>query len=250
MLVPTLFATFFLPLPPDVPKAIDFSRVPHTIKREPTYVSAPRYGLFLFGEDAEHQVWAVLDKSRADGDVYDVLYLDRDADGVLGEKGERISAKVDGERAVFTVGDLTQPRAVSDSDLDVEVTVHTDFRITWTKDSVRFRMMWKGETKTMGGYGPTRDTYAGFGKTAKEATVYVPGYDRPLEFEHWMSGTMGIGRSNTFKVFVGARGSQRGAFSCGDQKLLPEGECVLATLIYTDEDDLEKRVQCKLRERC
>lgn len=249
MLLTTLFATLLLPLPPDEPKAIDFSKVPRVIKREPTYVSEPRYGLFLFGESAEQQVWAVLDKSRADGDVYDVLYLDRDADGVLGETGERITAEVENQRAVFVVGDLVHPKRASDAGLDTD-RVHTGFKITWMKASVRFQMMWDGETKTMGGYGPTRDTYASFGESAEDATVYVPGYDRPLEFEHWMCGTLEIGKASDFKVFVGARGSLQGAFSCGDQKLLPEDEYVLATLIYTNEDDEEKRVQCKLRERC
>ncbi len=251
MLVPSLLLTSLLApscaaLPADV-EPIDFAKIPRTLESEPTYVGEPRYGLFLLGEEGEHRVWAVLDKRDAEQDHYDVLYIDRDADGVLGEPGERVDGKLkkDGEghvtAAAFAVGDVSHPGSER---------VHTGFKITWTPASARFQMMWDGETKTMGGFGPTRDTYASFGASPEDATVYVPGYDRPLEFEHWMSGTMTIGQANEFKVFLGAKGSRRGAFSCGDQQLLPDGEHVVATLHYTDAEDEEQTVRVKLAERC
>ncbi len=250
-----------LGLPPsagDPPAAIDFAAVPRTFESEPAYVGEPRYGMFLFGEAADARVWAVLDKSNADSDVYDVLYLDRDADGVLGEEGERFDGKVKGPgtdtvSAKFTIGAFAQPTRGKAAPVAVspkEPVEHSDFTITWTKASVRYAMEWKGKTRTMGGFGPTREVYAGFGASPEAATILVPGYDRPLEFERWLSATLDIGGASDFKVFLGAKGSKRGAFSCGDQNLLPEGEFVIATLIYTNEDDEEKRAEVKLRERC
>lgn len=246
MLVPTLLVSSLVAPLDHGGGPIDFAKIPRELEAEPEYVGEPRYGLFLLGKEGEHRVWAVLDKSDAKQAHYDVLYLDRDADGELGEPGERVEAEISKARggtlsSRFDIGDLAHPGSER---------VHTDFVLTWTEASVRFQMKWDGETKTMGGYGPTRDTYASFGESAEEATVYVPGYDRPLEFEHWMSGRLTIGRADTFKVFLGARGSQRGAFSCGDQELLPDGEYVVATLHYTDVEDEERTVLYKLRERC
>ena len=269
---PALPAPAYAPHGDDIPGAIDFADVDRTIEEEPEYVAEPRYGMFLFGTDADIRVWAVLDKSSADSPVYDVLYLDRDADGVLGEFGERLSGKVEGAgtenaSAIFDIGDFAQPTRPekttstppgaqagaaieASARAEEEPRVHESFKLTWTKDSVRYRMMWEGETLTMGTFGPTRDTYASFGKSNEEATILVPGFDRPLEFERWLSGTLTIGGSTDFKVFVGARGSKQGAFSCGDDEFLPKGEYVLATLVYMTEDGDEKRLQCKLRERC
>ncbi len=248
-----------LSVAPDAPPAaIDFAAIPRTFKSEPAYTADPLYGMFLFGEAADVRVWAVLDKSDKDSETYDVLYLDRDADGILGEEGERFAGKVQGAgtkdaSAKFAIGTFTQPsnRKAAPAGASTEKPAqHTDMTVTWSKASVRYRMMWKGKTVTMGGFGPTRETYAGFGPSPEEATVFVPGFDRPLEFERWLSATLEIGGASDFKVFLGAKGSKRGAFSCGDQKLLPEGEYVIATLIYTNDEDEEKRAEVKLRERC
>jgi hypothetical protein len=102
----------------------------------------------------------------------------------------------------------------------------------------------------MGLYGPSSDTYAQFAKSTQKAPVFVPGYDRPLEFEHWMSGTLTRGNTTDFKVFVGHRGDRRGAFCSSDDKYLPRGEDPVATLLYTTVDGKRKRYQAKLTGRC
>jgi len=238
MLTPALL---LLPFVFADPEPIDFTSVPERPREEAAYLGSPRYGMFLFGAEGRHAMWAVLDQRDPEGEVYDVLHLDLDADGVLGEEGERFEGVAEGKGRTFTIGDLRQPGSEA---------VHTDFEVTWTPDSVRWRMHWRGGPITWGGYGPKRETYAGFSEDPAEATVYVPGFDRPLEFEHWMSDELVAGESKDFKVFVGARGSVRGAFSCGDDEFLPEGEYLLATLIYRDLDGKTQRFQAKLRERC
>lgn len=229
----------------ELPPPLDFAAIPRTLAAEPKYTAEPRYGMFVFEPRGEQRgpqrLWLVLDKSAKDAAAYDVLYVDHDGDGTLGEPGERHVATMKGGDARFEIGELTQPGT------DV---VHTEFVLTWTIASVRFRMLWRGATLTMGGYGPYRETYAAFGASPEEATIYVPGYDRPVEFEHWMCDKLRPGSDHTFKVFVGARGSARGAFACGDEKLLPKGEYAIATLIYDDEDGKEQRVRAELHERC
>src|SRR5215213_4483254 len=71
----------------------DLTRVDRAIKKEPAYVAKdPLYGLALFGPKAEKRVWLVLDRSKPDAAGYDVLHIDRDADGDLAGPGERIEA--------------------------------------------------------------------------------------------------------------------------------------------------------------
>jgi hypothetical protein len=228
--------------PPAVP--IDFAKVDRTVGKTPSLTTHARYGLFLFGTNGERRVWAILDRAAdAAGARFDVLYLDRDADGDLTEPGETIRAAAgeDGGAVKFAVGDFADPATGAR---------HTDFTITWAEASVRFRMQWRGEKVTFGGYGPSRDTYAKFASEPATAPVYVPGHDRPLQFEHWMSGELTRGGSTDFKVFVGNSGDRRGAFSAVDDEFLPAGEAPLAALLWTDRDGKPRETPFRLPERC
>ncbi|HVX16284.1 MAG TPA: hypothetical protein VHC22_34175 [Pirellulales bacterium] len=62
---------------------VDLDRVDRGLKREPTYAEMPRYCLLVFGPQAATKVWLVLDG--------ETLYADLDADGDLGEEGERFA---------------------------------------------------------------------------------------------------------------------------------------------------------------
>jgi hypothetical protein len=242
-LVPALAALLAAqsPVARSGPQPIDLAAIDRTVAKTPKLTSHARYGLFLFGKDGEKRVWAILDSSNAAADppCYDVLYLDRNADGDLTGEGETLRAG--DKEGVFAIGDFKDPGTGA---------VHKDFTITWTEASVRFRMLWRGTKVTFGGYGPTRETYAQFAKTPAMAPVFVPGWDRPLEFEHWMSGTLKRGESTDFKVFVGNRGDRRGAYSAVDDKFLPAGVVPDATLIWTDADGKERRTKFPLPERC
>jgi hypothetical protein len=61
----------------------DLARLPRSIRREATYSGKPGYCLLVFGPKAEHRVWLVLDR--------DHLYVDRNGNGDLTEKGERVA---------------------------------------------------------------------------------------------------------------------------------------------------------------
>lgn len=217
-------------------KPIDFKRVDRTIAKLPELKSEkPLYGLFLFGVEGETRVWAVLD-AKTPG-AYDILYLDRNANGDLTGSDERF-AGVEGK---FTIGDFKEP--------DTEV-VHKEFTITWMKESIRYQMKWAGGPVTMGCYGPTGESYAHFAPSPKEAPIFVPGTERPFEFDHWMSGTLKRGETNDFKVFMGNKGDRTGAFTCVDDKFLPAGERVLVQLVCRDGAGKEQRLTAELAERC
>jgi len=62
--------------------AADLTKVDRTIGKEPAYQSKPKYGLLVFGPEAKHRVWLVLDGDR--------VYVDKNGNGDLTEEGERV----------------------------------------------------------------------------------------------------------------------------------------------------------------
>src|ERR1700724_3146257 len=74
--------------------AADLTKIDRTIAKEPAYKSKPKYCLLVFGPEAKSRVWLVLDG--------DVLYVDRNGNGDLTEKGERVP----GNRRFFEVGKI------------------------------------------------------------------------------------------------------------------------------------------------
>lgn len=228
---------------------IDFSAIDRTIARLPELVSdEPRYALFLFGVDGESKVWALLDKSEEKAAAFDRLYLDLNANGDLTEPGECFAGEAyAGSSIRFSIPELTDPSTKA---------VHTDFTLTWSPktetraESNRIKMKWRGKEVTMGPYGPSRETYQVFASTPAQAPVFVPGYDRPFQFQHWTSDKFVRGKSREFKVFVGNRGSRTGAFFCVDDTFLKTEDSPQATFLYSDIKGKERRFDVKLTERC
>ena len=66
---------------PGPARAADLTKVERTIRKEPAYATKdPRFCLLAFGPKADYRVWLVLDGDR--------LYVDRNGNGDLTEKGE------------------------------------------------------------------------------------------------------------------------------------------------------------------
>jgi hypothetical protein len=155
---------------------------------------------------------------------------------------------------VFTIGRFVQPGPIGQAGRPATGNdaprVHTDFSITWTPTRVSWRMNWNGGPVTMGCYGPDAESYGNFTADPKTAPILVPGHDLPFQFETWLSHDLARGTDNMFKVFVGNRGSVKGAFSTVDDKFLKPDEFVIATLYYKDQTGKERNVRYELRERC
>ena len=81
-------------------QAADLLKVERKIAREPAYQSkAPKYCLLVFGPEAKTRVWLVQDG--------DVLYVDKNANGDLTDKGGRVALKQNGASfRSFDVGDI------------------------------------------------------------------------------------------------------------------------------------------------
>jgi len=66
--------------------AADLSKIERTLIKQPSYqTNHPKYGLLVFGSEAQVRIWVVLDG--------DTMYLDRNGNGDLTEPGKRVLAK-------------------------------------------------------------------------------------------------------------------------------------------------------------
>src|SRR5262245_61047924 len=63
---------------------VDLAQIDRTIAKEPKYQSKPKYCLLVFGPEAKTRVWLVFDADAR------LLYMDRNSNGDLTEKGKRV----------------------------------------------------------------------------------------------------------------------------------------------------------------
>lgn len=85
----------FLACSPTVP-ATDLTRIDRTIVKEPAYKSKPKYCLLVFGQEAKTRMWLVVDG--------DVLYVDRNRNGNLTDKGESFQA----QKNLWNIGEVME----------------------------------------------------------------------------------------------------------------------------------------------
>src|SRR5262245_44237310 len=153
----------------------DLSKVDRRIAKEPAYnAKQPLYGLYVFGPEARTRVWAVLDKSKPDAPDYDILYFDRNADGDLTGRGERVQGQGSGGSMTFVVGKFTDPLTKQE---------HSDLMITcYSGGSARvmLSMNWCGKVMVQGGYAPDPGPYTQFAPKPADAPVLWPGADGPF----------------------------------------------------------------------
>jgi hypothetical protein len=79
----------------------DLTKIDRTIAKEPAYKSKPKYCLLVFGPEAKTRVWLALDGN--------VLYVDRNGNGDLTEKGERFAGAIlQGGHIHWSIGDIME----------------------------------------------------------------------------------------------------------------------------------------------
>ena len=226
----------------------ELNQIERQIKRQPAYTAEkPLYGLYVFGPGAKTGAWAVLDKSAAENKQYDILYFDRNGNGDLTEKNERIVGELSerGQSVSFSIGDFTDPRTHD---------VHTS--LTLTRDagddgSVMLRLKWRDREMMRGGYAEEPGPYTQFATTVAEAPILW--FDASGEFgvQPWMlKKDITIGGSADVRVFLGHEGSGKNTFCAVSQGFLPSDVSVLATLIYTDSEGREQRQPNEFSKRC
>jgi hypothetical protein len=155
----------------------DPGKVDRHILKQPAYTAAkPLYGLLVFGPRADKRIRMVLDKSKPDLNYYDVLYVDRNADGDLTASDERLLATQPEGFPMFTLPELKDPATGA---------VHTEFRVRVTGDrpDVMISLKWCGKKKMGGGYPPDPGPYMQFALIPDNAPVVWFQGDGPFRFQ-------------------------------------------------------------------
>jgi hypothetical protein len=79
----TLLALTWLALATWPASAVDLAKLDAPLTKEPAYKASPQYCLVVFGPEAKHRVWVVIDG--------DTVYVDRNGNGDLTEAGEKLT---------------------------------------------------------------------------------------------------------------------------------------------------------------
>ncbi len=208
----------------------------------------PLYALAVVGPQTKTQVWLILDKTKPDAKKYDVLWADLNGDGQFDGKRERFETTSNRElgNQVFALGEWTDP-ATKDTHSNFEVSIDLDRPICMVK------LDWKGKAdlKLGGGYAPDGDSgYMRFAESQSEAPLVWLNGDGPFRFQRWYSEKMQVGGEGDLKLFLGQEGVGKHTFCAFQRHVLPEGEAVLATLVYVDNNGKEQRQLYELKERC
>lgn len=236
---------------------LDYESIPREIAKQPSYVAEPRYALFVFGPKGHARMWAVLDRSDAELEYQDVLYLDLDCDGDLTDAGERFQGTYDpdGEAAGVAmsihVGDVPVPGTTL---------VHERFRLSTVRKKKRpgiwFQMWWNGEEEFSGGYAPVSPNLTEWGESPAEAPVLRPTPLGPFSYALYTWGGERVvlprGESTKVYVMVGNAGSGPDTLSVVSEEFLDlDRDELRVTLIGRDGEGNELRTDpIRIRQHC
>src|SRR5262249_46609144 len=193
---------------------IDLTKVDRTIAKEPAYKTKPKYCLLVFGPKAKTRVWLVLDG--------DVLYVDRNGNGDLTDKGEAVKEKrVDDQTSQFPVGELPSPDESSFPGLALY-----RYKLQGGRESMRLELSFNREHW----YGVFRD----FAPQAKDAPIIHFNLSGPLTFVCPDRPTFIPGKTTTLRFFIGmpGLGGQTFARRVEAHSIVGGGARLLAELEY------------------
>jgi len=222
---------------------IDFTKIERKLKSEPKYESTPKYALLVLGAEGRTRLWMALDVVVGN----DVVYVDKDGDGNLGEEGERFAAtKRDHDRVIADIGRI---------EVGDEKTTLEDFKIYTRLGGgerpvalLAFKL--NAKVKVFGGYGPNGGLTQ-WGDSLEKAPILHANPWGPLSFFHAGPAEMPIGREATVMFYVGTRGSGDSTFLAVDEDFLDlDKDKILVTVIAKDAKGNVVSKRAQLKEHC
>jgi hypothetical protein len=176
-------------------QAVDLSDIDRTIAKEPAYKNKPKYCLLVFGPEAKTRVWLVLDG--------DVLYVDRNSNGNLREKGKRHTAIKRPDVMDWDIGDIRDP---------VNETIYKNLRVRQEKGTLGISVI-----VPVRGIQVSRTDLNGnlaFADDRASARIVHFGGALKLSLEHKPSWHDGKREFLSFSAIVGTPGLGPGTFAC------------------------------------
>jgi hypothetical protein len=234
--------------------AVDLSKIDRRIAREPAYqTKTPKYALLVFGPEARDRVWLVLDG--------DALYVDKNGNGDLTEKGERFTAPafetskhpaIARERSIavgnITIGGLTHAdltvsqigyRRKADLSWGVGASTPREWQeyldSLWRQvsDGLVYAVTIQLDPKCYGGlFGDTKDKrvrhFAWVDRHGQLVFAACPKdapivhFGGPLTFRHHPNEKLSRGKNEEVTLYLGTAGLGAGAFATMEYDLVPK----------------------------
>lgn len=226
----------------------DLGKIDRGIAKEPAYLTkAPRYALLVFGPEASHRVWLVLDGNT--------LYVDRNADGDLTGDRERVPAEkrdrtLDGEggKKVPLLSRTWEVGEVASKDGE---TRHTELSLVMGKVGTA-PDDWTLSVRPFGGHEQFARCGAFlFGPSPLEATVIHFGGPLTMHLFGWQPSAFDP-KEYDLAVNVGARGVGKQSFASLATAAVPKGVHPIAELAFPGKKPGDPAVQVtvELPRRC
>jgi hypothetical protein len=252
--------------------AADLSQVGRTLAKEPKYAGKPKYCLLVFGAEAKHRVWLVLDG--------DTLYVDRNGNGDLTEPGEKVTAKArpgdpentfDFEAGELHVGGKTHkglevvvaPLKTLAANPNVMALPHVAAAVRKSPDALTGRISLDVESEALQGGGlggrvsymlSLFDTEGVFQFADRPADAPVVHLDGALQIAFYGDKPTWVGgRTQDAVLCLGTPGRGPGTFAMVQYEgTVPPGRHPKIAATYRPKDPAQKPVQelYELKERC
>jgi hypothetical protein len=165
----------------------DLTKMDRTIAKEPAYQSKPKYCLLVFGPQAKTRVWVVQDGNT--------LYIDRNGNGDLTEKGEAVVWKAGSQS--MAAGNVTSSDGISQYAIGVRK----------YSSSMRLSVGYDGNQRYLVG-DPDGDPLVFSERISEAPIVHIAG-PRSIELSYYGVG----GGSMALRVRVGTPGLGTGSFA-------------------------------------
>jgi hypothetical protein len=184
---------------------VDLGRIDRSLVREPVYqTEAPRFALLVFGPNANRRVWLVADGDR--------LYVDRNGNGDLTERGEIVSGTYsdDGPVSRFLVRGLRAWNGKF-AELSVRLAGETDF-------NDRLHLFLDGrpyQSVTFDAHGSFR-----FAERAEDAPIVH--FGGPLQMALRIEQSLRRGTRDSIMTMIGTPGLGGGTFAALDYPRVPQ----------------------------
>ena len=243
----------FIPLegPLNNNETIDYSKIKAEFKpaSEGLFSEEALYHLILLGENAKYPMWVILDKSTPQESKYDLAYIDRDFDGIVGEEGEKMQTIKKDFYYKFEMENWMSPNEdtgykitayqteIGDEKLQalsINIPVlgqKTYCTITSKSKPKETSKIWIGYEKVLHFMDEGGRKYRFF-----KGDGHVLDYPYPTNY-HKINSTFGYPGTNNSTWYVG--------ISC-----LSEKESLKATLLYKDTKGKNKKFVSMLGKRC
>lgn len=209
------------------------------------------YGVLLFGKKANKAIWLIADFKSKQSKTFDVLYIDKNANGIIGEAGERTDRDVTLFGGAYEINDCKNPATGETTKIlaFVKATKNNQAEIQLhlkVNEYMSYAFLNTGSSPENAG-----KLYIGF----EQALNFYKG-DVALKNYEFYEG-MGELKNAPYKDYylnkiaynIGRKGTN-GSKWFVDISFVPQNESLIASLKYIDKRGKNKEYISKLNMRC